>query len=91
MLDYAINSSDYIHEVFNIASKDTRVLKEFVEDMYSLTQSESELHFGAIAPSNIVSLNPVITKTESATGYVSYHQFKDIINNIIRKYKQQQI
>jgi nucleoside-diphosphate-sugar epimerase len=91
LCDYAINSSDYIHEVFNIASKDTRVLKEFVEEMYSLTQSKSELHFGAVIPANVVSLDPDITKTESATGYNSYYQFRDIINNIIRNYKLQQI
>ena len=87
LCDYAVNSSDYKHEVYNIASKDTRVLKEFVEEMYSLTQSKSELHFGAVIPANVVSLNPDITKTEAATGYVSNHQFKDIINNTIRKYR----
>ena len=91
LCDYAINSSDYIHEVFNIASKDTRVLKDFVEEMYSLTQSKSELKFGAIIPTNVVSLDPDVSKTEAATGFISEHSFEDIINNIIRKYKLQQI
>lgn len=91
LCDYAFNSSDYIHEVFNIASKDTRVLKEFVEDMYSLTQSKSELKFGAITPTNIVSLDPNVSKTEAATGFITEHSFEDIINIIIRKYKLQQI
>lgn len=91
LCDYAVNTSDYKHEVYNIASKDTRELKAFVEEMYSLTQSKSELHFGAVIPSNVVSLNPDVTKAEAATGYVSNHQFKDIINSIIRKYKLQQI
>ena len=91
LCDYAINSSDYIHEVFNIASKDTRVLKDFVEEMYSLTQSKSELKFGAIIPTNVVSLDPDVSKTEAATDFISEHSFEDIINNIIRKYKLQQI
>lgn len=91
LCDYAVNSSDYIHEVFNIASKDTRVLNEFVKEMYSLTQSKSELKFGAITPTNVVSLDPDVSKTEAATGFISEHSFEDIINNIIRKYKLQQI
>jgi nucleoside-diphosphate-sugar epimerase len=77
--------------VFNIASKDTRVLKDFVEEMYSLTQSKSELKFGAITPTNVVSLDPDVSKTEAATGFITEHSFEDIINNIIRKYKLQQI
>lgn len=88
---YAVNSSDYIHEVFNIASKDTRVLNEFVKEMYSLTQSKSELKFGAITPTNVVSLDPDVSKTEAATGFISDHLFKDVINSIIQKYKQQTI
>lgn len=91
LCDYAFNASDYIHEVFNIASKDTRALKDFVEEMYSLTQSKSELKFGAIIPTNVVSLDPDVSKTEAATGFISEHSFEDIINNIIRKYKLQQI
>lgn len=90
LCDYAIKSSDYIHEVFNIASKDTRVLKDFVTEMYSLTKSKSELIFGAITPTNIVSLDPDVSKTETATRFISEHSFEDIINNIIRKYKLQQ-
>jgi len=89
LCDHAVNSKDYKHEVYNIASKDTRVLKEFVKEMYSLTQSKSELHFGAVVPANVVSLNPDTLKTESAAGFISDHTFKDIINNIIRKYKQE--
>lgn len=88
---YAVNSSDYIHEVFNIASKDTRVLNEFVKEMYSLTQSKSELKFGAIIPTNVVSLDPVVTKTEAATGFISDHSFRDVINIIIQKFKKQTI
>ena len=91
LCDYAFNASDYTHQVFNIASKDTRVLKEFVEEMYSLTQSRSELKFGAITPTNVVSLDPDMSKTEAAMGFISEQSFEDIINNIIRKYKLQQI
>lgn len=88
LCDHAINSKDFKHEVYNIASKDTRILKEFVEEMYAFAQSKSDLHYGAVIPANVVSLNPDTSKTESSIGFISDHSFKDIINSIIQKYKQ---
>lgn len=87
LCQYALRKIDYHAEVFNIASKDTRVLKNFVEEMSALSQSKSELNFGAITPANVVSLDPDISKTETAIGFVSDYIFKDIINNIIRNFK----
>ena len=55
--------------------------------MHSLSNSKSELNFGAITPANVVSLNPDVSKTEAAIGFISQYVFKDIINNIIRNYK----
>ena len=55
--------------------------------MYSLTGSTSILNYGAVKPVNIVSLNPDMTKTEKATRFISNHTFKDVINIIIQKYK----
>lgn len=89
LCQYALRNSGYKAEVFNIASKDTRILKAFVDEMYSLAQSKSELNFGAIAPTNVVSLDPDVSKTEAATGFISQYVFKDIVNHIIRNYKQQ--
>lgn len=87
LCDYALGSNTFQHEVFNIASDDTRMLKRFVEEMYSLTGSTSILNYGAVKPVNIVSLNPDMTKTEKATRFISNHTFKDVINIIIQKYK----
>lgn len=89
LCQYALRNSGYKAEVFNIASKDTRILKAFVDEMYSLAQSKSELNFGVIAPTNVVSLDPDVSKTEAATGFISQYVFKDIVNHIIRNYKQQ--
>lgn len=89
LCQYALRNSGYKAEVFNIASKDTRILKAFVDEMYSLAQSKSELNFGAIAPTNVVSLDPDVSKTEAATGFISQYVFKDIVNHIIRNCKQQ--
>lgn len=85
---YAMKTPGYKTDVFNIASKDTRVLKDFVTEMYNQSQSKSELVFGAITPANVVSLDPDTSKTETATGFISDYVFKDIINNIISKFKQ---
>lgn len=43
---YAIGNDNFKHEVYNIASKDTRVLKEFVETIKRLTKSSSQLKCG---------------------------------------------
>lgn len=91
LCQYVLRNPKYKADVFNIASKDTRVLKDFVSEMYSLSQSKSILNFGAIMPTNIVSLDPDISKTEAATGFISDHKFKDIVNRIICKFKQQYI
>lgn len=89
LCNHAMNSKAFQHEVYNIASDDTRMLKQFVEEMYSLTGSTSILNYGAVKPANVVSLNPDMTKTEKATGFISGHRFKDVINTIIQNYKKQ--
>ena len=85
---YALKNPEYKAEVFNIASKDTRVLKDFVQEIYMLSNSNSILSYGAVRPTNIVSLDPDISKTEAATGFISDYVFKDVINIIISKFKQ---
>lgn len=80
---HAITNRDFKHEIFNIASKDTRKLKDFVEQMKILTDSKSELEYGVIIPEHKVSLNPDITKIEKAIGNISTHEFEETIKNII--------
>lgn len=88
LCENALNSPNYVAEVYNIASKDTRVLKDFVREMYTLSNSKSELHYGTIIPAHNVSLNPDISKTEAAIGIISECVFKDVIMNIIRNSKK---
>jgi len=86
---YALENPDYKAEVYNIASKDTRFLKEFVMEMYEQTHTKSILNFGSMIPANVVSLDPDTTKTEKAIGFISDSVFENIINNIISNYQQQ--
>lgn len=83
LCDNAISTNGFTHEVYNIASRDSRILKDFVEEMKAITESKSVLNYGAITPSNLVSLQPNISKMESATGIYEYTQFADVISKII--------
>ena len=85
LCDYAISTNGFTHEVYNIASRDSRILKDFVEEMKAITKSKSVLNYGAITPSNLVSLQPIISKMESASGIYEYTQFADVINKIIHQ------
>lgn len=80
---YAFRSINFRSEVFNIASNDTRILRQFVEEIHSLTHSRSVLNYGVITPANLVSLNPDVSKTEAAIGFISDYVFKDVVNSII--------
>lgn len=84
LCEHAMSDDTFVHEVYNIASRDTRKLKEFVERMRELTGSSSELVYGKIQPANVVSLQPDVTKTEIATGCIAYTPFDDVVKSIIR-------
>jgi nucleoside-diphosphate-sugar epimerase len=90
LCQYALQHRDFRHEVFNIASEDTRCLRDFVEEMYRLTHSQSELHYGANPQQNTVSLQPDVTKLRDAIGFVSSTTFEDVIKRIIYTYQYQQ-
>ena len=83
LCEYAVKSLDFKREVYNIASEDTRLLKDFVEQMKKLTTSSSELNFGAMIPTNPVSLQPDMSKTKKVTGIISKYAFEDVIKRII--------
>lgn len=81
---YFINQSEIDQEIYNIASKDTRVLRNFIEEMSRITKTHSEIHYGAISPKTNVSLSPSINKTIRIAD-INFTEFEDAINNIIKK------
>ena len=83
LCEYATKNDSFKHEVYNIASEDTRPLKAFVEQMKKLVGSSSELNYGAINPPNIVSLQPDMSKTKSVVGSISEYTFDEVIKKII--------
>lgn len=83
LCEKAIEKPELKHEVYNIASEDTRVLKDFVVRMKELTNSTSELNFGAMIPANLVSLQPDMSKTKNVVGKISNYSFDEVIKRIM--------
>ena len=79
LCEKAVENPDFKHEVYNIASEDTRVLKDFVVRMKEITNSTSELNFGAMIPANLVSLQPDMSKTKNVVGHISDYSFDQVI------------
>lgn len=69
--------------ILNIASDDTRPLKDFVEEIKFITESKSICNYGAVECKNPVSLNPSIDTYMSEIGEMEFTPFKLIINKII--------
>ena len=86
LTEYAVGSVSFRKEVFNIASDDTRVLKEYVEEIRSIAGGEGKLRYGAIASGRPVSLDPDVSKTRGAIGFIASHTFGEIIENYCRQY-----
>ncbi len=87
LCDHVLESKELEHEVYNIASNDTRPLKDFLETMKRLAHSSSELKYGSIVQKNVVSLFPDITKTARATSFIREYSFEEVISHMIEKRK----
>ncbi|MDO5450580.1 MAG: NAD(P)-dependent oxidoreductase [Akkermansia sp.] len=81
---HAIHSPSFCREIFNIASTDTRKLKEFVECIKAVTASQSQLSYGVLSPQNTVSLNPDTSKTAAIVSTDPGIPFTDGILRIIQ-------
>lgn len=73
----AVNDDSFKHEVFNLASEDTRILKDYVERLKVLLHSESQLNYGVFNPEHLVTLNPNISKLKNYIGYVASYGFDE--------------
>lgn len=85
----AMGDPKFLHEVFNIASSDTRILREFVESMRRITRSNSSLLYGAIVPEHVVSLQPDISKLMKTIAPASMTNFETALPGIISHINQQ--
>ena len=91
LCQYAVEVKDYKSEIYQVASEDTRLLKEFVERIKELTSSKNELHYGAVVPGHLVSLQPNMQKTKAVVGLLAEYDFDEVIKRIIDKHNDKSI
>ena len=77
LCERAVECDGFGQQVFNVASEENRPLKEFVNIMKEETGSESPLHFGEVAPTNVVNLNPDVSKMKEWTGFIADNTFRE--------------
>lgn len=70
--------------IYNFASGDCRMLKEFIEEMKAVLQSESVLNYGAVKypDTGMVSLHPDVTKLKRTAGWSPTVSFSEGIKMI---------
>ncbi len=91
LCQYAIENQHFHSEIYNIASEDTRVLKEFIEEIKHITQTHSDLLYGKIIPARNVSLRPSIKKLNDAIGTIHFTDFAQVIRQITSTLKKEQL
>lgn len=91
LCQHAVETESFISEIYQIASEDTRPLKDFVERMRELTGTKSELHYGAVVPAHLVSLQPDMQKTKAVVGTLAEYDFDEVIKRIIDKHNDKSI
>ncbi len=71
--------------IYNFGSGESHELKHFVEKMYKITKSKSELRFGAVPypETGIVNVNPCVEKLKEL-GWKPKTSFEEGINKIIK-------
>ena len=69
--------------ILNIASHDTRILKDFIEEMYQITNSRSELSFRPLGDSPLYHVNPDIKKLVELVGWKDETPFREQIYRIV--------
>ena len=89
---HAIKMEDFKSEIYLIASRDTRKLRSFVEEMRLLTHTKSALRFGDYTPANVVTLDPCVDKTAKDTGgFIASKTFGMVVEKIIENYKSKML
>lgn len=83
IITHLLDISNLRSDVFNIASNDTRPLRGFIDEMRIITETHSEIDYGAIKPQMYITLNPSIEKIKKYYT-PSFITFEDGIRKIIK-------
>ena len=80
---HAIGDQSFRSEVYNIASKDTRELCEFVDVMKNICGSKSDLIFGGYDKEKDVNLDPNVKKISDIVTPLTYYTFEDVVRFLL--------
>ncbi len=89
-IEIFVKKDDIKIGIYNIASKETKQLKEYIEELKYIVGSKSNLLFGKISypKEGKVSINPDITKIQSNTQWKEEISFEQGIKEIINLYEE---
>lgn len=75
--------------VYNFGSGDTRMLKDFLEEMRMLAKSDSILNYGVIPypQTGMTTIQPDVRKLVKQTGWYPQISFQEGVLQIMKKYK----
>lgn len=82
LVGHAMSQDSPYARTYNIASRDTRPLREYVEEMKHIAASTSRLDYAEPKP-GLLSLLPVVDSMEADTGIDTYVPFSEGIKRII--------
>lgn len=82
---YLLANKSCMEGIYNIASGESRALKEFVMDMKDICKSNSELLFGALSYSDegAIGFEPIVDKLKQNLGWSCKVSFKEGIKKIL--------
>lgn len=83
LTEFITNSEDKKTEVYNIASNDTRILKEFTEEIKYITGSKGRLLYGEKTVPHVLSIQPDIRKLMKDINWTANVDFTQGIKSII--------
>ncbi|MEG2379686.1 MAG: NAD(P)-dependent oxidoreductase [Bacilli bacterium] len=77
--------------IYNFGSKDTRILKEFVEEIKKIINSKSTLNYGKVSygKAGIINVNPNIKKLQKDTENFEELSFEEGILQIVKEKKNE--
>jgi nucleoside-diphosphate-sugar epimerase len=82
---YLLANKSCVEGIYNIASGDSRKLKDFIKDMKRISKSKSELKFGAISYNSegFISFEPVVDKLKQNLGWSCEINFEEGIKMLL--------
>lgn len=72
------------HGIYNIAGNDTRVLRDFVQEIHRICNSQSSMYFSQ-EPTNGDFMNPSTERIRKLTGWKEDYTFEESIRRILKE------